>query len=134
MNEDNIGPFDTAAEVLHEAPKEEETYIDIEDFKKVVAKIGKVLSAEPVPDSDKLIRFELDFGEGQPRQILSGIREWYPEPEKLVGKQMLFVINLAPRKIRGLESNGMLMAVDGLDGQPVFLVPETEVRPGSTVR
>jgi methionyl-tRNA synthetase len=56
-------------------------YITIEDFKKITAKIGKVLSAEAVADSDKLIRFELDFGEAQPRQILSGIREWYPEPE-----------------------------------------------------
>jgi methionyl-tRNA synthetase len=109
-------------------------YITIEDFKKITAKIGKVLSAEAVADSDKLIRFELDFGEAQPRQILSGIREWYPEPELLVGKMMLFVINLAPRKIRGLESNGMLMAVDGLDGAPVFLVPEKDVLPGTTVR
>ncbi|MEO5646693.1 MAG: hypothetical protein ABIO57_00490 [Candidatus Paceibacterota bacterium] len=110
------------------------TFITIEDFKKVVAKIGKVLTAEAVPDSDKLIRFELDFGEETPRQILSAIREWYPEPEALIGKQMLFVINLAPRKIRGYESNGMLMAVDGVDGAPVFLVPESPVYPGTTVR
>jgi methionyl-tRNA synthetase len=108
--------------------------ITIEDFKKITAKIGKVLVAEAVPDSDKLIRFELDFGEEQPRQILSAIREWYPEPEKLIGKMMLFVVNLAPRKIRGLESNGMLMAVDGIDGTPVFLIPEKEVLPGTTVR
>lgn len=119
-----------------EQPIEEtkEIFITIDDFKKLKAQIGKVLLAEAVPDSDKLIRFELDFGEGQPRQILSAIREWYPEPEKLIGKQMLFVTNLAPRKIRGLESNGMLMAVDGLDGTPVFLVPEAEVQPGTTVR
>ena len=108
--------------------------ISIDDFKKVVAKIGKVLVAEAVPDSDKLVRFELDFGEEKPRQILSAIREWYPEPQSLVGKSMLFVINLEPRTIRGLESNGMLMAVDGMDGKPVFLVPEVEVNPGSTVR
>lgn len=111
-----------------------EEYISIEDFKKIKAKIGKVLAAEAVPDSDKLIRFELDFGEEQPRQILSAIREWYPEPEKLIGKMMLFVVNLAPRTIRGLESNGMLMAVDGLDGAPVFLVPDQSVLPGTTVR
>jgi methionyl-tRNA synthetase len=112
----------------------EEQYITIDDFKKIKAKIGKVLVAEAVPDSDKLIRFELDFGEGQPRQILSAIREWYPEPEKLIGKMMLFVVNLAPRAIRGFESNGMLMAVDGTDGTPVFLVPDKEVLPGTTVR
>ncbi len=114
--------------------EQEEAYLSIDDFKKMKAQIGKVLVAEAVPDSDKLIRFELDFGEAQPRQILSGIREWYPEPEKLVGKMMLFVVNLAPRAIRGLESQGMLMAVDGPDGTPVFLVPEREVLPGTTVR
>jgi methionyl-tRNA synthetase len=108
--------------------------ISIDDFKKIKAKIGKVLVAEAVPDSDKLIRFELDFGEEKPRQILSAIREWYPEPEKLIGKMMLFVVNLAPRSIRGLESNGMLMAVDGIDGTPVFLVAEKDVLPGTTVR
>lgn len=114
--------------------EESEPYISIDDFKKIKAKIGRVLSAEAVPDSDKLIRFELDFGEEQPRQILSAIREWYPQPELLVGKMMLFVVNLAPRTIRGLESNGMLMAVDGTDGAPVFLVPDREVLPGTTVR
>jgi methionyl-tRNA synthetase len=108
--------------------------ISIDDFSKIEAKIGKVLVAEAVPDSDKLIRFELDFGEEKPRQILSAIRTWYPEPEKLIGKMMLFVVNLAPRTIRGLESNGMLMAVDGVDGSPVFLIPDRDVLPGSSVR
>ena len=106
--------------------------ITIDDFKKVVAKIGTVISAEAVPDADKLIRCEIDFG-GECRQILSGIREWYT-PESLVGKQLLYVVNLAPRTIRGFESQGMLMAVDGIDGAPVFLVPEKPVTPGSTVR
>lgn len=116
---------------VEEIKKEE--YITIDDFQKVKAKIGTVVTAEAVPDSDKLIRFELDFGEETPRQILSAIRGWYPEPEKLIGKQLLFVVNLAPRKMRGLESNGMLMAVDGPDGTPVFLVPETPVTPGTSV-
>ncbi len=108
--------------------------ITIDDFKKIDARIGKVISAEAVPDSDKLIRFMLDFGETEPRQILSGIREWYPEPELLVGKMMLFVINLEPRRIRGLDSFGMLMAVDGTDGTPIFLVPDANVAPGARVR
>lgn len=112
----------------------EENHISIDDFKKIDARVGRVLVAEAVPDSDKLIRFELDFGEEKPRQILSAIREWYPEPEKLIGKQMLFVINLAPRMIRGLESFGMLMAIDGVDGKPIFLVPEGEILPGAKVR
>lgn len=132
-------------------------FISYDDFKKLDARLGKVLVAEAVPDSDKLIRFELDFGlkpksvepTGSPdhsagqndvreerdiRQILSAIREWYPQPERLIGKQMLFVVNLAPRVIRGLESHGMLMAVDGVDGAPVFLVAEKDAAPGAKVR
>lgn len=108
-------------------------YISYDDFKKVDARLGKVLSAEAVEGSDKLIKLMLDFGEESPRQILSGIRAWY-EPEALVGKQMLFVINLTPRAMMGLESHGMLMAVDGVDGAPVFLVAEQPAHPGSKVR
>jgi methionyl-tRNA synthetase len=116
--------------------------ITIEDFSKIEARVGKVLIAEAVPDSDKLIRFELDFGvhtneTGEEyhdvRQILSAIRQWYPDPAVLIGKSLLFCVNLAPRKMRGLESHGMLMAVDGEDGVPVFLVPDAEVRPGAKV-
>lgn len=106
--------------------------ITYEDFQKLDMRLGKVLVAEAVPDSDKLIRFELDFGEEKPRQILSAIREWYSEPEALVGKMMLFVVNLEPRMIRGLESQGMLMAV-GAD-RPIFLIPEESVAPGAKVR
>lgn len=108
-------------------------YISYDEFKKLDARLGKILLAEAVADADKLIRFEIDFGEEKPRQILSAIREWYA-PEDLVGKWGLFVINLAPRMIRGFESQGMLMAVDGLDGAPVFLVPDKSVAPGSKVR
>lgn len=106
--------------------------ITYEDFQKLDMRLGKVLVAEAVPDSDKLIRFELDFGEEKPRQILSAIREWYSEPEVLVGKMMLFVVNLEPRMIRGLESQGMLMAVG--EDRPIFLIPEESVAPGAKVR
>lgn len=128
-------------------------YLTIDEFAKLEARIGVVLTAEAVEGSEKLIRFMLDFGLKRPggrspdhsqdenglgeerdiRQILSGIRKWY-EPETLVGKKMLFVVNLAPRNMMGLESQGMLMAVDGIDGEPVFLIPEREVHPGSRVR
>lgn len=106
--------------------------ITYEDFQKLDMRLGKVLVAEAVPDSDKLIRFELDLGEEKPRQILSAIREWYSEPEALVGKMMLFVVNLEPRMIRGLESQGMLMAVG--EDRPIFLIPEESVAPGAKVR
>ena len=68
------------------------------------------------------------------RQIVSGIREFFPEYETLIGKQVLYIVNLEPRIIRGVESQGMLMAVDGKDGKPVFLTPEFEVAPGARVR
>lgn len=108
-------------------------HISIDEFKKVEARIGTVLAAEAVEGSEKLIKLTLDFGEETPRQILSGIKQWYT-PESLVGKQLLFVTNLAPRSMMGLESHGMLMAVDGANGQPVVVVPETAVPNGSKVR
>ena len=106
--------------------------ITIDEFKKIEAKVGTVRVAEIVPDSDKLLRCEIDFGT-ETRQILSAIREWYPDPSVLIGKQLLYCTNLAPRTIRGLESNGMLMAVDGPDGAPIFLIPEKKVTPGTTM-
>ena len=110
-----------------------QTFLSIDEFKKLEARIGEVISAEEVEGSEKLIKLMLDFGEEKPRQILSGIKAWY-KPELLVGKKMLFVVNLAPREMMGLESQGMLMAVDGVDGAPVFIVPEKEVQNGSRVR
>lgn len=68
------------------------------------------------------------------RQIISGIREYYPDYESLLGKQVLYIVNLEPREIKGYMSHGMLMAVDGTDGNPVFLVPDEPVEPGSRVR
>ena len=120
-------------EITKEQDIKKTDYLTIEEFSKLEARIGVVLSAEAVEGSEKLIRLMLDFGESEPRQILSGIRAWYV-PETLVGKRLLFVVNLAPRKMMGLESDGMLMAVDGIDGEPVFLVPEKQVNPGARVR
>lgn len=114
--------------------------ISYDEFKKLEARIGTVVTVEPVPDADKLLRCEIDFGEvdvegnKKLRQIVSGIREYYPDYSVLVGKQLLYVVNLEPRTIRGVESHGMLMAVDGADGGPVFLVPEKPVAPGSKIR
>lgn len=116
-------------------------HITYDDFKKLDMRVGLIKFVEPVPDTDKLLRFEIDFGEESPRQIVSGIREFYPDPsadeagyEQLIGKLALYVVNLEPRTIKGVESNGMLMAVDGLDGQPVFLTPDAPVNPGSKIR
>jgi len=108
--------------------------INYEEFKKVEMKVGKILEGEIVEGSDKLYKFKVDCGEENPRQILSAIREYYPNIEDLIGKKLVFVTNLEPRTIRGFESQGMVLAVDGHDGQPVFLVPETNAPEGSNVR
>jgi methionyl-tRNA synthetase len=109
-------------------------YVSYEEFKKMDIRIGTIKEIEPVPDTDKLLKCMIDFGEEELRQIISGIREYYPEFEKLIGKQVLYIVNLEPRTIKGLESKGMLMAIDGKEGSPVFLIPEQEVAPGTRVR
>jgi methionyl-tRNA synthetase len=94
--------------------------INYDDFAKVEISLGTILSVEIVPDADKLLRLEVDLGEGSPRQILSGIREYFEDPQALVGKQCPFVTNLAPRTIRGLESNGMIMAANAGESFALF--------------
>lgn len=109
-------------------------YVSYEEFKKMDIRLGTIKEVTPVEGADKLLKCLIDFGDPEPRQIVSGIREYYPEFERLVGKQVLYIINLEPRTIRGVQSRGMLMAVDGLDGRPVFLTPEVPVAPGAKVR
>lgn len=111
--------------------------ISIDEFSKIEVKVGSVRSAERVPETDKLLRLTVDFNEvgadgaPSPRQIISGIAAYVPEPSTLVGRQLAFVTNLEPRTIRGLESNGMLFAV-GADETFAFLVPDREVPPGTS--
>jgi len=115
-------------------------YVSYEEFKKMDIRLGTIREVEPVPETDKLLKCQIDFnevdeeGNTKLRQIISGIHEYYPDPSILLGKQVLYIINLEPRKIKGFDSNGMLMAVDGLDGSPVFLTPEVKVGIGSKVR
>ena len=90
--------------------------INYNDFKKVDIRIGKILSVEIVPDADKLLRLEVDLGEEEPRQIVSGIREYFEDAQEMVGKKCSFVTNLEPRTIRGLVSNGMIFAASDDDG------------------
>jgi methionyl-tRNA synthetase len=128
-------------------------YVTYDEFKKMDMRVGTIRAVLPVEGTDKLLKCQIDFGDTETheeqnletlemtsvttpkfRQIVSGIREFFPEFEKLVGKQVLYIVNLEPRTIRGVESEGMLMAVDGKNGKPVFLTPEIEVNPGSKVR
>jgi methionyl-tRNA synthetase len=102
-----------------------------EEFSKIEVKVGTVRSAERVPETDKLLRLMVDFSEESgPRQIISGIAAYVPEPESLIGRQLSFVTNLEPRTIRGLESNGMLFAV-GEGESFAFLVPDRDIPPGT---
>lgn len=84
-------------------------FITIDDFLKVELRVGEVKVAERIPNADKLLRFEIDLGEEKPRQILAGLAEYY-DPEKLIGRKVVVVANLKPRKMRGLESQGMICA------------------------
>ena len=106
--------------------------LSIDDFKKAEIQIGTVKSAEPVPGTNKLLRLEVDFGEGIPRQILSGIAE-HVKPADIIGRQFPFITNLEPRVIRGMVSNGMLLAVGEGDAF-ALLSPTRPVNPGSHIR
>jgi methionyl-tRNA synthetase len=109
-------------------------YVSYDEFKKMDMRVGTIREITPVEGADKLLKCMIDFGDPELRQIVSGIREFFPEYEQLIGKQVLYIVNLEPRTIRGVESRGMLMAVDGIDGKPVFLTPDVPVVAGSKVR
>ena len=110
--------------------------ISYDDFKKVELKTAKVLAAERVLGSEKLIKIRVDLGEPDMpagRQVVAGIGKVY-EPEALIGKNIIIVANLEPRKLMGEESQGMLLAATDPDDMPVLLMPDREVPPGSSIR
>ena len=113
--------------------------ISFEDFKKIEIRIGKIISAQRVETSNKLLKLEVDFGpsekdssEKEVRQILAGIAKFYT-PEQIIGKQCPFLVNLEPRKMMGLESQGMMLA-SGTEESIVILHPEKEVPNGSGIK
>jgi methionyl-tRNA synthetase len=106
--------------------------ITFKDFQKLQLKVGRVLEAESVPKSKKLLRLQVDLGEESPRQIVSGISPSY-QPQDLVGTNVIVVTNLAPAKIMGVESNGMILS--GEDSEQLSLLRlDRELPPGSEVR
>jgi methionyl-tRNA synthetase len=111
-------PAPVAPQAAPEAAAQGPQHITIDDFAKVELRVAQILVAERVPKADKLLRLEVDLGT-EKRQILAGIAEYY-EPEKLIGRKIVIVSNLAPRKMRGLESNGMLLAASLEGGAPVL--------------
>ena len=109
-------------------------FIGIEDFMKVEMRVGQILTAERIPKSDKLLRFTIDLGEAAPRQVLAGIAEYY-EPDALVGRKVAVVSNLKPRKLRGFESQGMVLAASlGDEGRPVLATFAEEVPNGARLK
>lgn len=112
-------------------PDEVKAEVDFPMFEKLDIRVGKVLECEKVPKADKLLKFKIDDGMGG-RTIVSGIAKFY-KPEELVGKEVCFIANFAPRKLKGVESQGMILSAQDADGRLVVVGPTGEVRPGSSV-
>jgi methionyl-tRNA synthetase len=109
-------------------------FIEIDDFAKVDLRVGQVLAAERVPKADKLLLLKIDLAEEQPRQVLAGIAQHY-EPEKLIGRKVVVVANLKPRKLRGYESQGMVVAASyGEEGRPVLATFTEDVPNGARLK
>lgn len=108
--------------------------ISYDDFVKLEIVLGKVLSVDVVEGADKLLRLSVDVGEEEPRQIVSGIRAFFEDPQTLVGKTFPFLINLEYRTIRGVESQGMILAASSGEGGFALLEPHIVLPPGSKVK
>lgn len=118
--------------------------ITLEDFKKVDIVVGKILSAEKVPETDKLLKLSVDLGlvlalvgeeeKRDIRQIVSGISLYFPDCTVLIGKKCMFVTNLEPRMIRGIESQGMILAVSTPEDKFSLLLPNDEIPAGTRAR
>ncbi len=116
-----------------EEPVAEEELVSIDDFKKLKLKVGTILSAEPIKKTDKLLKLKVDVGEVEPRQLVGGIAEFY-KPDELVGRQIVIIANLEPASIRGVASQGMLLAADDDKNTLAFLTPEKDVPNGTPIR
>ena len=106
--------------------------IVFDDFTKVDIRTGTILEAEKVPDTDKLLKLSIDTGLDK-RTVVSGIAQFY-QPENIIGQKVLILVNLAPRKLRGIPSQGMILMAEDADGKLCFVKPEDEMMNGSTVR
>jgi methionyl-tRNA synthetase len=106
--------------------------MNIEEFQKIDLRIGKIIVAEKIKNSDKLLRLEVDFGD-EWRQIVSGIAEYYT-PEELIGKKAVFVLNLDSKIIKGIESQGMILAGEDENGNLALLVPDKEIKEGAKIK
>jgi len=106
--------------------------LTIDDFRRIDLRVATILKAEPHPNADRLLVLQIDLG-GEQRQLVAGIRAHYP-PEELVGRQIVVVANLEPATLRGVESQGMLLAASDAAGRLALVTPEKPVAPGATVK
>ena len=111
----------------------EKALIAFDDFIKLDLRVATVTAAEAHPNADRLLRVQLDDGTPEGRQVCAGIKAWY-DPESLVGKQVVIVANLEPRKIRGVLSQGMILMAENEAGELCFMSPSKEMPAGSEVR
>ena len=121
-----------ANEINAYKPQEVKENVAFEDFGKLDIRVATVLECTKVPKADKLLQFKLDDGMGG-RTILSGIAAYYPNPEELVGSQVLFIANFAPRKLRGIDSEGMILSAENPDGTLTLVRPAEKLTNGSVV-
>jgi methionyl-tRNA synthetase len=105
--------------------------MNIEEFKKIDLRVGKVITAEKIKNSENLLRLEVDLG-GEWRQIVSGIAKFY-SPKELINKEIIIVYNLEPKIIKGIESQGMLLAAEDEKGNISLLTPDKPISPGSKI-
>ena len=106
-------------------------YISVDEFKKLDLRVGRIIEVKDHPNASKLYILTVDLGY-EKRQIVSGIKEWY-KPEDLIGKSIIVITNLEPKNIRGIESQGMLLAAEDENGNLSLIVPEREVKVGAKV-
>jgi putative transcription antitermination factor YqgF len=116
------------SELAKVKPKEK---ISIDEFSKIELSVGKIIAAEKIPETAKLLKLTVEFGEKSPRQIVSGIAEHFPEPAELIGRDFMFVTNLEPRRIRGYESDGMILAAPAEGGGLALIMPSRPTAPGA---
>ena len=127
--EKDAGGEETASPDIHVEMKDEITY---DDFARCQFAVGEVLDCKAVPKSKKLLCFQVKIGD-QTRQIVSGIKKWYPDPSALIGKKVMALINLKPAKLAGLDSEGMLLSAEDADGNVCLMSPEKDMPSGSGI-
>lgn len=128
-NEDSVKWDPEETELV--STKEKQIKFDV--FEKVELKVAEVINCQKVEGADKLLQFRLDAGDDQDRQILSGIAEFYPDPSELIGKKLVIVANLKPRKMRGLISQGMILSAEAADGSLQVIEAPKGIPNGSEV-